>query len=214
MRVKICGIRRMEDALLAAELGANAIGFVFWPSSPRYVEPECAARLADALPPFVTTVGVFVDQPFHYVANVAERLRLGAVQLHGQEPPASYAGSPVRIIKSVAVADGLDAEQVVMAIPSDVTVLLDAHDPIKRGGTGRTIDWSRASAIARQRPIVLSGGLDADNVRDALRIVRPSAIDVSSGVERAPGVKDPDRLRALFVALRAAAERAGAESEQ
>ncbi|HEY7498933.1 MAG TPA: phosphoribosylanthranilate isomerase [Vicinamibacterales bacterium] len=209
-RVKICGIRRMEDARLAVELGASAIGIVFWPSSPRFLEPECAVRLVDAVPPFVTTVGVFVDQPFEYVADVARQLKLGAVQLHGQEPLATYAGSPVRVIKAVPVGDGVDAERAAAALPGDITVLLDAHDPIKRGGTGRTIDWSRAASIARQRPVILSGGLHADNVHEAIGTVRPSAIDVSSGVELAPGVKDPDKLRSLFRAV----GRADGEREQ
>jgi phosphoribosylanthranilate isomerase len=200
-RVKICGIRRTEDAELAVALGASALGFVFWPSSPRFLEPECAARMVDGLPPFVTTVGVFVDQPVEYVADVARGLKLGAVQLHGQETPSAYADAGRRIIKAIPVADGLDAEREADAMPAGVMVLLDAHDPIKRGGTGRTIDWSRAAAIARRRPIVLSGGLDADNVREAVAAVRPAAIDVSSGVERAPGMKDPDRMRAFFAAI-------------
>jgi phosphoribosylanthranilate isomerase len=187
-RVKICGIRRVEDALLAVELGAYALGFVFWPSSPRFLEPDEARPIAAALPPFVTTVGVFVDQPEVYVSDVARLLNLGAVQLHGHEPPESYAQSPHRVIKAVAVADGRDCLLALAAVPARATVLLDAHDPVKRGGTGRTIDWEQAAAAAKVRPIILSGGLNADNVRDAVDTVRPYAVDVSSGVESSPGV--------------------------
>jgi phosphoribosylanthranilate isomerase len=200
-RVKICGLRRIEDALLAAELGASALGFVFWPSSPRFLDPDEARAIVARLPPFVTTVGVFVDQPATFVAEVARMLNLGAVQLHGQEPADSYAEAPMRVIKAIAVDAGGDCLPAIAAVPERATVLLDAHDPIRRGGTGRTIDWRQAAAAARLRPVILSGGLTADNVRDAIDTVRPYAIDVSSGVESSPGVKDPLKLRALFVAL-------------
>jgi phosphoribosylanthranilate isomerase len=201
MRVKICGIRRIEDALLAAGLGARALGFVFWPSSPRFLEPEAARAVVAALPPFVTTVGVFVDQPETYVSDVARSLNLGAVQLHGEEVPESYGRVSCRVIKAVAVREGQDCLAAVGAVPDSATVLLDAHDPVKRGGTGRTIDWTQAASAARLRPIILSGGLNAGNVRAAVEAVRPYAVDVSSGVESSPGVKDPEKLRALFAAL-------------
>jgi len=199
--VKICGIRRLEDGLLAAELGARAVGFVFWPSSPRFIDPYRARSIAAALPPFVTTVGVFVDQPAAYVAGVARLLNLGAVQLHGQEPPDSYAQSPHRVIKAVPVRSGIDSVRTVSEVHSRAMVLLDAHDPVTRGGTGRTIDWTEAARAARVRLIILSGGLNADNVRGAIDAVRPYAVDVSSGVESSPGVKDPSKLRAFFAAL-------------
>lgn len=200
-KVKICGIRRADDALLAAELGATALGFIFWPSSARFVEPEDVQPIVERLPPFVTTVGVFVNQPPDFVAAVADRLNLGAVQLHGDESVADYARVSCRLIKAVAVVNGADCIAAVKAVPKQSSVLLDAHDPIKRGGTGRTIDWVQAAAAARERPIILSGGLTADNVRDAIAAVGPYAIDVSSGVEASPGIKDPEKLRALFAAL-------------
>jgi phosphoribosylanthranilate isomerase len=152
------------------------------------------------LPPFVTAVGVFVDQPVAYVQSVANLVRLGAVQLHGRESPSISAGLPYRVIKAMAVTDDF-APDALDEWPADVLPLLDAHDPVKRGGTGRTIDWSRAAAAARRRPVVLSGGLTARNVRDAVETVRPYAVDVSSGVEARPGVKDPARLREFFAAL-------------
>lgn len=201
MRVKICGIRRLEDALLATELGASAIGFVFWPSSPRFVDPYRARSIVAALPPLVTTVGVFVDQPQEHVSGVARLLGLGAVQLHGQESPQSYQDEAQRTIKAVPVVADRDCLPDVKAVPARATVLLDAHDPVKRGGTGRTIDWRQAAAAARVRRIILSGGLNADNVRAAIDAVRPYAVDVSSGVESSPGVKDPGKLRALFAVL-------------
>jgi phosphoribosylanthranilate isomerase len=200
-RVKVCGLRRMEDAALAVDLGATALGFIFWPSSPRFLDPDSARSIVANLPPFVATVGVFVDQPASYVADVARGLKLSAVQLHGQEHVDDYAGVPSRVIKAVAVGEGTASEQIIDGLPESVGVLLDAHDPVKRGGTGRTIDWTRAARLARLRPIILSGGLNADNVRRAIDVVRPYAVDVSSGVESAPGVKDVTKLRALFDAL-------------
>jgi phosphoribosylanthranilate isomerase len=200
-RVKVCGLRRLEDAALAVELGASAVGFVFWPSSPRFVEPDRAREIVRSLPPFVAAVGVFVDQGAGYVSDVARGLRLTAVQLHGQERVEDYQGLESHVIKAVAVGEGTAAEDAVSGLPPGVGVLLDAHDPIKRGGTGRTIDWTRAAAISARRAIILSGGLNADNVHRAIAAVRPYAIDVSSGVESAPGEKDPEKLRLFFGAI-------------
>ncbi len=200
-RVKICGIRRLEDALLAADLGADAIGFVFWPGSRRFIDPYRARAIARDLPPFLTTVGVFVDQPDEYVNGVAGLLQLGAVQLHGREPAATYSRCSHRVIKAVAVDAAFDVARSVDTIPPHVTVLLDAHDPRKHGGTGRVIDWTHAAAAARRRRIILSGGLTPENVRAALDAVNPYAVDVSSGVESAPGVKDRDKLREFFAAI-------------
>jgi len=199
-RVKICGIRRVEDAVLASSLGADAIGFIFWPRSPRFIDPDEARTIVKELPPFVITVGVFVDQPVAFVKGVAQMLGLGAIQLHGSEDAAAYGGAP-RIIKSVAVIEGGDCMPAVRDVPLSATVLLDAHDPIKRGGTGRAIDWKQAAAAAKVRPVILSGGLNADNVGDAIAAVSPYAIDVSSGVESEPGIKDAAKLRTLFAAL-------------
>ena len=205
-KVKICGLRRAEDALLAAHLGAAALGFVFWPGSPRCIDPYRARPIVRILPPFVTTVGVFVDQPVEFVLGVAGLLNLGAIQLHGAEDLQPYRRTSYRLIKAVPVDLAFDPARLDL-VPAAVTVLLDAQDPVKRGGTGRTIDWSCAAAASRTRQVILSGGLGADNVREAAERVRPYAIDVSSGVESSPGVKDPDKLRAFFAAL--GAERAG-----
>ena len=198
--VKICGVRRVQDALLAAELGASAVGFVFWPGSPRFIDPYRARTIVAALPPFVTAVGVFVDQSEAFVDGVTSLVRLGAVQLHGNEPIEHYATAPYRVIKAVPVGTGFDAATADL-VPKHVTVLLDAHDPVRRGGTGKVIDWGAAAAVALTRRTILSGGLDASNVRQAIGAVGPYAIDVSSGVESAPGVKDPTRLEELFAII-------------
>ena len=196
-RIKICGITRAEDAALAAELGASAIGFIFWPQSPRFIDPARAAAIAAALPRSVVPVGVFVDQPLEDMQAIASQVPLGAVQLHGAETPAVAAALMQPVIKAIPVINGFDPSSL-DAWSSAITVLLDAHDPVKRGGTGRTIDWSLAAKAAERRPIMLSGGLTPTNVRAAVHAVRPYAVDVSSGVEAAPGIKDPAKLRALF----------------
>jgi phosphoribosylanthranilate isomerase len=196
MLVKICGITRLEDAEAAVAAGAGAIGFVFWPKSPRFIDPHRARAIAAMLPPLVTAVGVFVNQPLDYVNGVASLVRLGAAQLHGDETPEFAARVSAPVMKAVSPGDGN-----VGAWPLRVRLLLDVHDPVARGGTGRTVDWSRAADIASQREVVLAGGLTPDNVAEAIARVRPYGIDVSSGVERAPGIKDHGRLRALFEAV-------------
>ncbi len=198
MLVKICGITRLEDAEAAAAAGAAAVGFVFWPGSPRFVDPFRARAIARRLPPFVTTVGVFVNQTADYITGVASLVRLGAVQLHGDETPDAADELPLPVIKALPVGDARLA-----AWPVRRTILLDAHDPVKHGGTGQTIDWRAAAAVAAERRVLLAGGLTPDNVREAVQRVRPFGIDVSSGVERAPGIKDPERIRALFASVRA-----------
>jgi phosphoribosylanthranilate isomerase len=198
MMVKVCGITRLQDAATACELGAAAVGFIFWPNSPRFIDPYRARAIVRALPPFVTPVGVFVNQPVEYVNGVASLVRLGAVQLHGDED-ATFIGQVSRpVIK--AVSNGLlDAAH---AWPRDAVLLVDAHDPERRGGTGMTADWNAAAALARRRRVLLAGGLTVDNVADAVARVQPFGIDVSSGVEAAPGVKDRDRMEAFFRVLR------------
>ena len=196
MLVKVCGITRLEDAAAAVDAGAGAIGFVFWPDSPRFVDPYRARAIAATLPPFVTAVGLFVNQTLSHVNAVAALVRLGAVQLHGDETPAFAAGVAAPVIRALPVGAAA-------AWPDGTTLLLDAHDPVKRGGTGRTIDWTAAADLAARRRVLLAGGLTPDNVADAIARVRPFGIDVSSGVERAPGIKDHQRLRALFEAVHA-----------
>jgi len=195
MFVKICGITRAGDAHAAVDAGANAIGLVFWPGSPRFVDPFRARAIVRTLPPFVTAVGLFVNQPLEYIAGVASLVRLGAVQLHGDETVDAAEAIRLPLIKALTLGSAIDAW------PARVTVLLDAHDPVNRGGTGRTIDWTAAAAVAASRRTLLAGGLTPENVAEAVGRVRPFGIDVSSGVEQAPGIKDHTRIRALFEAL-------------
>ena len=195
MFVKICGITRAGDAHAAVDAGANAIGLVFWPGSPRFVDPFRARTIVRTLPPFVTAVGLFVNQPLEYIAGVASLVRLGAVQLHGDETIDAAEAIRLPLIKALTLGSAIDAW------PARVTVLLDAHDPVNRGGTGRTIDWTAAAAVAANRRTLLAGGLTPENVAEAVGRVRPFGIDVSSGVEQAPGIKDHGKIRALFEAL-------------
>ena len=200
MFVKICGITRLEDALAAVRCGAAAIGFMFWPESPRWIEPGRAHSIVAELPPFVTPVCVFVNQPVEEVNEVAAVVRLGAVQLHGDET-ADYAKKINRpVVKTMNVALATDAA-VDEVWPSPAMILLDAHDPVNRGGTGRTIDWAAAAAVAARRRVLLAGGLTPENVASAVDIVKPYGIDLASGVEDAPGIKNHGRLRALFEAI-------------
>jgi phosphoribosylanthranilate isomerase len=203
-RIKVCGITRLDDALCAAEVGVDALGFVFWPASPRYLPPREAAAIASALPPFVATVGVFVNQSLDEIRMIAAGVGLSAIQLHGDEPRGMWTSVPGRCIRAIGVdGAGFDPEALA-AFPPSVWPLLDARDPARRGGTGRAVDWDLAARAARTRRIILAGGLDPSNIRHAISQVRPFAVDVSSGVEREPGIKDTDRLRRFVEGVAAA----------
>ena len=195
--VKICGITRLEDAELAAQFGASWVGFVFWRASPRFVEPSAARNILSRLPPHVTGVGVFVNQAIDEVNEIAEEVGLGAVQLHGEESAKECALCRRRVIKAVGLSKDSEVADLRSVSPL-VTVLADVWDPVRRGGTGQVVDWSLAATIARQRPMILSGGLRPDNVIQALRQVSPYGLDASSGVELEPGVKSADLMRRFF----------------
>jgi len=197
--VKICGITRPQDAERAVALGATAIGFIFWPSSPRRVGLEAARSIGQLVPASVLKVGVFVDAPAAEIARTVGEAGLDAVQLHGSESPDLVRGVEARVIKAVALGSP-DAEAQI-AQWTGTTLLLDAHDPVRHGGTGRVVDWDRAASLARLHEVILAGGLNPENVAEAVRRVRPAGIDVSSGVEQTPGVKDLVKLAALFDAL-------------
>jgi phosphoribosylanthranilate isomerase len=199
--VKVCGITRLQDADLAAEQGASAIGFIFWPGSPRYISPEAARAVVRAKASGVKAVGVFVDEPVERVQQIADLVGLDMVQLHGSEPASVVRNlsSALPVIKSVALNNGSTVD--LTGFDEDVLILLDAHDPARHGGTGRTIDWTAARAIASSRRTILAGGLTPENVGEAVAAVRPYGIDVSSGVESTPGVKDASRLTRFFEAL-------------
>ncbi len=199
MIVKVCGITREADAAAAVEHGASAIGFIFWPRSARYIEPARARAIVRRLPPFVTTVGVFVNAAADEVNAAADSAGLAAVQLHGEETPDLVPLLTRPVVKAIGQIDSA-----VDAWPSHVRLLVDADDRVQRGGTGKRADWDAASELARRRPILLAGGLTPENVEDAIARVRPLGIDVSSGVEDAPGLKNPEKIRALFEAVRRA----------
>ena len=200
MFVKICGITREEDARLAVELGASAIGFVFWPKSPRFIRPDAARAIVRSLPPFVAAVGVFVDEAPERVRVTAEYVGLSAVQLHGSETPEDAACLGLRVIKSMRADEASLAR--LADWPTAVTLLVDATDEARKGGTGARADWTVAAKIAARRPLLLAGGLTADNVAEAIRVVQPIGVDVSSGVEQSPGVKDHGAMRRFFEAVR------------
>jgi phosphoribosylanthranilate isomerase len=203
MSVKVCGITRAEDARAAAALGAAALGFVLWSSSPRRIRPARIAEITRGVDPFVARVGVCVNAPPDEVADAVRVGGLDVVQLHGDESPQEYAGVGARLIKAVTLTSDADVD-LAARLPEEVAVLVDASDPVRRGGTGRAADWHLAARLARRRPVILAGGLDATSVGDAVRAVRPAALDVSSGVEASPGIKSPERLEAFFSAVRAA----------
>jgi phosphoribosylanthranilate isomerase len=200
-RVKICGITRLQDARLAVELGASALGFNFYPPSPRYIVPETARCIIEQLPPFVTCVGVFADETdAQRVADVARTARVNAVQLHGPQFPAHAALlGEYPVIRAVALCVGFHLED--LSGLHARALLLDSFDPKLIGGTGRTVDWTLAREAKRYGCVILAGGLTPANVGDAIRQVEPFAVDVATGVESSPGKKDAEKLRAFFVAV-------------
>jgi phosphoribosylanthranilate isomerase len=203
-RIKICSITRWEDAELAVALGASALGFNFYPRSPRYVAPAPAAEIVAKLPPTVIAVGVFADETdAAHVVGVAGEARVTVLQLHGPRFPEGNFTYPV--IRAVAVDAGFEPE--VLRRLEAAAFLLDAFDPVQVGGTGRTISWAKAQEATRYGRVILAGGLTPENVSEAIRQVRPLAVDVASGIEQSPGVKDPRKLRAFFAAVEEADRR-------
>jgi len=197
VRVKICGITRLQDALFAAAAGADSLGFVFYEKSPRHVSDAQAAALCAALPPFVTSVGLFVDAPAEFVDSVLALAPLDLLQFHGDESPEYCASFGKPYIKAVRVTRGTDLLKCAADFATARGLLLDAYVPGVPGGTGESFDWN---LIPPQlpKPVILSGGLTPANVAEAVRQVRPWAVDVSSGVEASKGIKDTD-LIAQFI---------------
>ena len=195
--VKICGITRANDALAATRFGAHALGFVFYATSPRSVSPARAAEIIRALPPFITSVGLFVNPEARDVERVLEQAPLNLLQFHGEETPAFCDRFRVPYLKAVRVQAGLDLLQYAQLHSAARGLLLDAFVEGTHGGTGAAFDWN---LIPRELPlpVILSGGLNPDNVGDAVRRVRPCAVDVSSGVETSPGIKDPRKIAAFM----------------
>lgn len=201
IRVKICGITRVEDGLACARLGADAIGLVFYAPSPRHVSVEQARAIMAALPPFVTTVGLFVDAAPAEVHALLAQLPLDLLQFHGNETPEYCRGFGRPYLKAARVKPGVDLVQYASAYPDAKGLLLDAHVEGVAGGTGQAFDWNLIPARL-PLPVILSGGLSAANVTEAIRRVQPAAVDVSSGVEATKGIKDADKIAAFMQGVR------------
>ncbi len=203
MFVKICGITRLEDARHAVDCGASALGFVFWAGSPRYIAPERVADIIAELPGEVITVGVFVNEPVESVERIVKQTGIRTVQLHGNETPEYAAAIAQPVWRAVGVREAGDA---IAAWPANTTFLLDVVDPARRG-TGQTVDWQGAAAVARTRRVMLAGGLTPENVGQAIQIVRPFGVDVSSGVEDSPGIKNMDKVERFLAGARSARDK-------
>ncbi|WP_130618355.1 phosphoribosylanthranilate isomerase [Dyella amyloliquefaciens] len=200
-RIKCCGMTRVEDALLAAKLGADAIGLVFTERSKRRVTLEQARTIVDALPPFVGTVALFMDDDAELVQEVIEAVQPDLLQFHGQEPDNWCAQFGRRFLKAIAMGEGKVALHKLRRYPSAAGLLLDGHGLGEAGGSGKTFDWSLMPNDLAQ-PLILAGGLTPANVGEAVRVARPWAVDVASGVESAPGIKDPVKLADFIQAVR------------
>lgn len=206
VRSKICGITRVEDALVAAAQGADALGLVFYAASPRAVDVEQARAILAALPPFVTSVGLFVDASRAEIEAVLEQVPLDLLQFHGDESPSDCEGFARPYIKALRVRAGVSIEEQCERYCGAAGILLDSYVPGVPGGTGESFDWSLIPS-GLGKPVILAGGLDAGNVGEAIARVRPYAVDVSGGVERAKGVKDAQKVAAFLREVRAAGER-------
>lgn len=202
-RIKICGLTRAEDMQVAIEAGVDALGLVFYPPSPRFVDPEQAVRLAGMAPPFVSVVGLFVNAEAKQVSELLAAVPIHLLQFHGDEDEAYCRQFGRPYIKAARMRPGLDLLQYAASFPSAQAILVDAFVE-GYGGGGKSFDWNLIPN-SMSKPLVLSGGLDADNVGEAIRRVRPAAVDVSSGVEAAKGIKDADKIRSFIAAARAAA---------
>lgn len=202
-RIKLCGMTRIEDAVVAAELGADAIGMVFTPRSRRCVDIVQAQAIRRALPPFVSVVALFLDDAPELIRRVVDAVQPDALQFHGTEDEAACTGYGRPYLKAIAMGEGPDALQRLAAYPSASGLLLDGHALGAVGGSGRSFDWSLMPKQAG-RPLVLAGGLNPGNVARAIGVARPWGVDVASGVESAPGIKDPSLMRAFVDAVRVA----------
>jgi phosphoribosylanthranilate isomerase len=197
VRVKVCGITRSEDALSAVKAGVDAIGFVFWPNSQRYIDPESADRIASQIPSFITTVGVYVDPDVSWVEQTISIVKLSLLQFHGNESPEFCAQFSVPYIKAIRVKEDTDLLQYAQRFETAKGLLVDTYAPGMPGGTGHTFDW-KLIPPQLTLPLILSGGLSPENVSTAIRETRPWAVDVSSGVEVSKGIKDEEKIFAFM----------------
>ncbi|MBL1277560.1 MAG: phosphoribosylanthranilate isomerase [Ectothiorhodospiraceae bacterium] len=202
-RIKMCGITRPQDAKDAAELGVDAIGLVFYDPSPRHVSIEQACAVIDALPPFVTTVGLFVNASVDEIRAVLDSVKLDLLQFHGDESPEFCADFDRPWVKAIRMKDGVDLQAETSQFKASSGLLLDAYHPALPGGTGESFEWERVPS-ALELPVILAGGLSADNVGEAIRTVQPYAVDVSGGIEAEKGIKDWGKMADFVAAVRAA----------
>lgn len=213
-RVKVCGTTSLEDARAAVALGVDCLGFIFAKQSPRLIEPEAAREIIRKMPPFVDVAGVFMDEEADLVQEIIQYCGLTLVQLHGSESPAYCDAIPVRVIKSLRIGPFSEDSQLAPYADHVQGFLLDTYHQSMAGGTGETFDWGLVEKVAPPGPVILAGGLNPVNVRDAIVQVRPFAVDVNSGVESAPGCKDQGLLEKFLSEVRRAdRELAGADGE-
>lgn len=200
MKVKICGITNAEDALNAVEIGADAIGFIFVKASPRYVAPESAYQIIQNLPPFVIKVGVFADATKDEITDIINYTGINCLQLHGNEAPDFIRNFRMPVIKSFRVKTGFELS--ILGKYNTSAFLLDTFAENQIGGTGKTFDWNIAIEAKKYGKIILAGGLNENNIMEAIRTVQPYAVDINSGVEAEPGKKDKEKIRKLFRIIR------------
>ena len=199
-KIKICGITNIEDAQVAANYGADALGFIFYNQSKRYVEPQVAKAIIAQVPPFIKTVGVFVNQSLEEIIKIRQEAGIDVAQLHGDENVEFCRSIPFRSIKVIRVKGKSDLNEV--AQYPDQAILFDTYSDEEYGGTGRSFDWEILKGLSLPNKIILSGGLTPDNVLEAVKIVRPYAVDVSSGVEDRPGKKDYMKIKRFIEAIK------------
>ena len=200
VKVKVCGTTRLKDALLAVDCGADAIGFIFYRKSPRAVAARTAKEICSKLPPFVNRVGVFVNETAEKINRIVAQCGLDAVQLHGDESPAFCRKIKCRVIKVVRVKDAASLKE--LSRYAVDAFLLDTYEKDQWGGTGKVFDWELAGRAKKYGPVIIAGGLNSRNVKAAIKKVRPYGVDVSSGVEESPGIKDPKKVKSFLKAVR------------
>lgn len=199
VKVKICGITNYDDAAMAVSLGADALGFIFAQASPRKIEPAKAADIIRRLPPFIKSVGVFVNEDINKIRDIADYCGLDCIQLHGDETPETCETLMPRTIKAIRVKNDFDASRLLSYSGKVRALLLDTYSEKAAGGTGKTFNWDKALEIKTLGlPVILAGGLTTSNIAEAIRKVRPYGVDINSGIEKSPGIKDHELMKEMF----------------
>jgi phosphoribosylanthranilate isomerase len=199
IKVKICGITNYDDAAMAVNLGADALGFIFAPASPRKIEPAAAAEIIRRLPPFIKSVGVFVNEDINKIRDIADYCGLDCIQLHGDETLEMCESLMPRTIRAIRMKDDTDTSQLQVYRGKTRALLLDTYSKKMSGGTGKTFNWDKAVEInALGLPVILAGGLTPSNIEEAIKKVRPYGVDINSGIEKSPGIKDHELMKGLF----------------